>query len=122
MITRGQDGFFTYGGRADDMLKVSGKWLAIREVEECLQRHPHVREAVVVGVEDSDGLTKPYGFVVAEGATDGLEETLQEFVKDCLEPYKYPRAIHFYAALPQTHLGKVDRGRLRKEQSERNRA
>jgi len=121
MVARDEDGYLTYHGRADDMLKVSGKWLAIREVEECLQRHPAVKEAVVVGVDDGDGLTKPYGFVVAADATRDLEATLQEFVKTHLEPFKYPRRIEFFSELPRTHLGKVDRGRLRKEQSERNR-
>jgi len=114
LVTRDAEGWFTYGGRSDDMLKVSGKWLATREVEDCLETHPAVREAAVVGIVDADGLTKPQAFVVADGDTTDLGPTLQAWVKDRLEPYKYPREVVFLEDLPRTHLGKVDRGKLRK--------
>ncbi|MCB1057153.1 MAG: benzoate-CoA ligase family protein, partial [Acidobacteria bacterium] len=68
MVERDADGYFTYRGRADDLLKVSGRWLATREVEECLALHPEVEEAAVVGVVDGNGLTVPKAFVVAPGA------------------------------------------------------
>jgi benzoate-CoA ligase family protein len=113
LVTRDADGWFTYGGRADDMLKVSGKWLATREVEECLEAHDSVKEAAVVGIVDADGLTKPHAFVVATGDRDSLAATLQEWVKQRLEPYKYPRKVVVLEDLPRTHLGKVDRGQLR---------
>lgn len=114
LVTRDADGWFTYGGRADDMLKVSGKWLATREVEDCLEAHPSVKEAAVVGIVDADGLTKPHAFVVTEGDREGLAAALQAWVKERLEPYKYPRQVVLLDDLPRTHLGKVDRGQLRK--------
>jgi benzoate-CoA ligase family protein len=114
LVTRDADGWFTYGGRADDMLKVSGRWLATREVEECLEAHPAVKEAAVVGVVDADGLTKPHAFVVPVEDRDGLADALQVWVKERLEPYKYPRQVVLLDDLPRTHLGKVDRGQLRK--------
>jgi len=55
LIRMDSDGYVTYGGRGDEMLKVSGKWLAPQEVESCLLQHPAVAEAAVVGVPDSDG-------------------------------------------------------------------
>ncbi len=112
------DGYFTYCGRADDLLKVGGKWLAPQEVEGCLLRHPGVKEAAVVGVVTADGLIKPHAFVVASerGAGAELAEQLKTFVRERLEPYKAPREIVFLDALPRTHLGKVDRGRLQKSQ------
>ena len=112
MLRRNPDGTFVYCGRADDMLKVSGKWLAPGELENCLLSHPAVREVAVVGVKNADGLTKPYAFVVCDEPTPGLAEELQAFAKSCLEPYKYPREVVFLDALPRTHLGKVDRGAL----------
>lgn len=122
LVSRDADGYFTYGGRADDMLKVSGKWLSPREVEDCLLQHPAVREVAVVGVTDDAGLVKPRAVVVPEPGPedaplpepDGLTAELQAFVKERLEPYKYPREVVFVEALPRTHLGKVDRGRLRR--------
>src|SRR5467141_3639958 len=114
MVRRDVDGYFTYCGRADDLLKVSGKWLAPQEVENCLLEHPAVQEVAVVGVVGEHGLVKPHAFVVARERHEGLAEELQTFVRGRLEPYKYPREVTFLEALPRTHLGKVDRARLRK--------
>jgi benzoate-CoA ligase len=71
----------------------------------------------VVGVPDEHGLTKPHAFVVATDPDPKLEATLQEFVRSRLEPYKYPRRIEFLSDLPRTHLGKIDRGKLRRDEA-----
>ncbi len=113
MISRDADGYITYHGRGDDMLKVGGKWLAPSDVENCLLQHSRVKECAVVGVTDQDGLTKPHAFVVADGDTEGLGDELRAWVRERLEPYKAPREVAFLATLPRTHLGKVDRGKLR---------
>ena len=119
MVSRSEDGVFTYAGRSDDMLKVSGKWLSPKEVENCLLKHPAVGDCAVVGVVGADGLTKPHAFIVREESAagqpgDALASELQLYVKAMLAPYKYPREIHFMDELPRTHLGKVDRGELRR--------
>jgi benzoate-CoA ligase family protein len=114
LISMDGDGVVTYCGRGDEMLKVSGKWLAPAEVEGCLLQHPAVAEAAVVGVADANGLVKPRAYVVAHAPADGLAEELKAFVRERLEPYKHPREVVFMEALPRTHLGKVDRGRLRR--------
>jgi len=109
------EGYVTYCGRADDMLKVSGKWLSPGEVESCLLEHEAVAEVAVVGVATEEGLIKPHAFVVASGharAGVALAEALQAWVRERLEPYKYPREVVFLEELPRTHLGKVDRGKL----------
>src|SRR5688572_3933352 len=64
LVRRDVDGYFHYVGRADDAVKVGGKWLLPGEVEDCLLDHVEVLEAAVIGVPDSDGLTKPVAFVV----------------------------------------------------------
>jgi benzoate-CoA ligase family protein len=118
LVRRDPDGTFTHCGRADDMLKVSGKWLSPQEVESCLLQHPAVRDAAVVGIADERGLVKPHAFVVPNGsaadAEANLREDLRAFVRERLEPYKHPREVVFLDALPRTHLGKVDRGRLKR--------
>lgn len=114
MVCRDAEGYFTYCGRGDDMLKVSGKWLSPQEVENCLLKHPAVRECAVVGVVDVHGLTKPRAFVVASETKADLDEELKTFVKEMLEPYKYPREVVFLESLPRTHLGKVDRAQLKR--------
>lgn len=114
MLRRDADGYFTYCGRGDDMLKVGGKWLAPAEVENCLLRHPAVAECAVVGVADDNGLTKPHAYVLPREKRPGLEEELKSFVREKLEPYKAPREVFLVDTLPRTHLGKIDRGKLRR--------
>ncbi|MEE8277780.1 MAG: AMP-binding protein, partial [Thermoanaerobaculia bacterium] len=113
LVCRDADGYVTYCGRGDDVLKVGGKWLAPQEVESCLMRHPVVAECAVVGVENEDGLTKPLAFVVPKAARPDLEEELKQFVLEHLQPYKHPRQVILLDKLPRTHLGKVDRGKLK---------
>ncbi len=114
MVCADADGYVTYCGRSDDMLKVAGKWLSPQEVEGCLLDHPRVREAAVVGVVDDDGLVKPHAFVVADRPGPALADELQAFVRARLERYKHPREVVFLDELPRTHLGKVDRAGLRR--------
>jgi benzoate-CoA ligase family protein len=113
LVRRDADGYYTYGGRADELLKVSGKWLSATEVEGCLLLHPAVSQVAVVGVADANGLVKPHAYVIPRERRDGLAEELKAFVRDRLEHYKCPREVIFVDSLPTTHLGKVDRGRLR---------
>lgn len=112
-----QDGYFSYCGRADEMLKVSGRWLAPQEVESCLLTHPAVAECAVVGIVGEDGLTRPHAFVIANEVGEDLEDQLKAHVLAQLEAYKHPRRVHFVDELPRTHLGKVNRALLRAAQS-----
>jgi benzoate-CoA ligase family protein len=113
LVRRDAEGYYTYGGRADELLKVSGKWLSATEVESCLLLHPAVSQVAVVGVADANGLVKPHAYVVARERRDDLAEELKAFVRERLESYKHPREVIFVNSLPTTHLGKVDRGQLR---------
>ena len=61
---RDADGYYTYAGRSDDMLKVSGQYVSPFEVEATLMQHPAVLEAAVIGIADAEGLTRPKAFVV----------------------------------------------------------
>ena len=112
LISIDEEGYVTHRGRADDAIKVKGKWLSPQEVESCLLEHRAVKECAVVATEDEDGLLKPTAFVVAAAPTSEAE--LQQHVLDRLEPYKHPRRVMFIAELPQTHLGKTDRGALKR--------
>ena len=115
MIVIDGAGYVTYAGRADDMLKVSGKWFSPRELEDCLLEHEGVGEVAVVGVRTEEGLVKPAAFVtLSPGASAGeaLAEELKSWALSRLEPYKHPRTVVFMDELPRTHLGKVDRGAL----------
>ena len=107
------DGSYTYSGRSDDMLKVSGIYVSPFEVEATLVQHPAVLEAAVIGKEDADGLIKTKAFVVLKQGAKADEAELKAFVKDHLAPYKYPRFIEFVDDLPKTATGKIQRFKLR---------
>ena len=112
-----EEGYYHYRGRTDDMLKVGGQWVSPFEVESALLGHEAVLEAAVVAAEDDRGLVKPKAFVVPrEGVEPDAElaSALQEFVKDRLAPFKYPRWIEFASDLPKTATGKIQRFRLRR--------
>jgi benzoate-CoA ligase len=107
------DGYYTYGGRSDDMLKVGGIYVSPFEVEACLMTHPAVLEVAVIGVKDADELVKPKAYVVFKpGESAGVDE-LKAHVKQHLAPYKYPRWFEFVTELPKTATGKIQRFKLR---------
>jgi benzoate-CoA ligase len=109
------DGYYWYHGRTDDMLKVSGVFVAPAEIENCLLQHEAVLECAVVGHE-SEGLVKPKAFVVLrEGfvAEAQLAEGIKQFVKEHIAIYKYPRWVEFVDSLPKNDRGKIDRKKLK---------
>ncbi len=110
-----ENGYYWYHGRTDDMLKVSGVFVAPAEIENCLLQHEAVLECAVVGHEAA-GLVKPKAFVVVrEGfaAGDQLAEEIKQFVKSHIAVYKYPRWVEFVDSLPKNDRGKIDRKQLK---------
>ncbi len=113
LAERDADGFFLYRGRADDLLKVGGIYVAPAEIERCLATHPDVVECAVVAA-DRDGLTRSCAWVVIRsGSAPTTAEALQAFVRERLAPHKVPREVRFVASLPRTGSGKIDRTALR---------
>jgi len=110
------DGYFWYRARTDDMIISAGYNIAAPEVEDALQKHPAVAECAVIGVPDDERGQIVKAFVVPRPDAepgDALARSLQDFVKQGIAPYKYPRAIAFVDSLPRTQTGKVQRYKLR---------
>ena len=110
------DGYYWYHGRTDDMLKVSGVFVAPAEIENCLLQHEAILECAVVGHDAADGLVKPKAFIVLrEGFVSGdqLGEEIKQFVKTRIAIYKYPRWVEFVTSLPKNDRGKIDRKKLK---------
>ena len=113
-----EDGYFTYQGRGDDMLKVGGIWVSPVEIENVLLEHKAVSEAAVVG-HDVEGLSKPFGYVALNEeyktkSDEQLSEELLQFVSERLPKFKWLRAVYFIDELPKTATGKIQRFKLRK--------
>lgn len=114
------DGYYFICGRTDDMFKSGGNWVSPFDIEASLIRHRAVLEAGVVPKEDEHGNTKPKAFVVLNSGYEpskALAEELKAHVKSELELWKYPRWIDFKAELPKTATGKIQRYKLRDEQT-----
>ncbi len=107
------DGYFTYLGRSDDMLRVSGEWVSPAEVEGILVEHPTVLEAAVVGENDELGLQRPVACVVPAPGSAIDSEELMTFCRDRLAGFKRPRRIITADELPKTATGKIQRFKLR---------
>ncbi len=119
---RDEDGYYVYCGRSDDMMKVNGMYVSPAEVEAALVAHDEVLEAAVVGAPDGDGLIKPKAFVVTKPgieASDALAQALELHARALLAPFKCPRWIAFVDELPKTATGKIQRFKLREEETSR---
>ncbi len=109
------DGYFHYHSRTDDMIVSAGYNIAAPEVEDALLLHPAVAECAVIGVADAERGQIVKAFVVLRPGFDAGPEqvqALQEFTKQSIAPYKYPRAVEFVASLPRTETGKLQRFKL----------
>ncbi|KQZ43814.1 AMP-binding protein [Duganella sp. Root1480D1] len=110
------DGYFFYRSRTDDMIISAGYNIAGPEVEDVLLRHPAVAECGVVGKPDEErGQVVEAHVVLKPGfePSPGMAAQLQDFVKEQIAPYKYPRSIRFLSSLPRTETGKLQRFKLR---------
>ena len=116
LAVRDGDGYFWYRGRADDLLKVGGIWVAPTEVEASLIAHPDVAEVAVIGVE-RDGLTRIRAYVVPRPGAHPAAEELRAHVRTTLSGHKVPHEIEVVTELPRTGSGKVDRRALHEAQT-----
>jgi 2-aminobenzoate-CoA ligase len=107
---RDADGYFWYQARNDDMIVSAGYNIAAPEVERALEQHADVVECAVVGRPDTErGMVVHAVVVLRDGVRGDAEKIaeLQDFTKQVIAPYKYPRSIEFVSALPRTPTGKV---------------
>jgi acetyl-CoA synthetase len=114
--TLGEEGYFRFVGRDDDVITSGGYRIGPGEIEDCLIRHPAVALAAAVGVPDDLRTERVKAFVVlAEGQTpsEALTREIQDYVKTRLAAHEYPREVEFLDALPMTATGKIRRKELK---------
>lgn len=118
LFTLDENGYYWYKGRADDLIKVSGVYVSPMEIEKCLESHESVKECVVMGLKDKDGLLKTKAFVSLKSGyrpSEQLAGEIQRFCREKMASYKAPRAIEFFDELPKTGQGKIDKRMLREK-------
>lgn len=114
--SRDADGNLYFSGREDDIISSAGYRIGPTEVENALMQHAAVAECAVVASPDALRGEVVKAYVVlhpGHAAGDALAAALQEHVKQCIAPYKYPRRIEFTPSLPRTVSGKIQRRALR---------
>ena len=113
LYTRSAEGYYTYLGRSDDMLRVSGEWVSPAEVEAVLIEHAAVLEAAVVAQRDDVGVQRPVAYITLVPGHDAEPDDVREFCRSRLAGYKRPRTVLIVDELPKTATGKIQRFRLR---------
>ncbi len=106
------DGVLEFIGRIDDQLKIRGHRIEPREIEEALQRHPQVAQAVVVGHRDHDETMQLLAYVVALPEQSVDVDALRQYLQACLPSAMLPSRWMSLPALPLTTTGKLDRKAL----------
>jgi oxalate---CoA ligase len=105
-----RDGYLYLEGRLKEMIIRGGENIAPAEIEQVLQSHPAVRDAVCFGVPDDK-----YGELVGAAVTLGSAVEVGELIEHCrqrLAPFKVPARIEIVADIPRTPTGKVQRRRV----------
>jgi long-chain acyl-CoA synthetase len=112
VFRRDADGFYYFIGRADDMFVSGGENIYPGEVEKLLERHPDIRQAVVVPVDDELKYQKPVAFVVPRPGASPSEDQIKQFALANAAPYLHPRHVWFLAEMPLAGTNKIDRRAL----------
>jgi acetyl-CoA synthetase len=116
-----EDGYFWYEGRADDVIIAAGYRIGPFEVESACLEHAAVAEAAAVASPDERRGNVVKAFIVLTSgheASDELVQEIQQFVRQRLSAYAYPRRIEFVDDLPKTLTGKIRRIELRQREME----
>jgi len=105
------DGQIAFHGRADDQVKIRGYRIELDEVAGALNRHPGVRESVIVANENRTGEKQLVAYVVPVADFPTIRE-LRDFMAEALPEYMLPTIFVALDALPVGSSGKVDRSAL----------
>ncbi|WP_421927041.1 class I adenylate-forming enzyme family protein [Lysinibacillus capsici] len=106
------EGDFYIVGRRKEMIISGGENIYPQEVEQCLLRHPDVREVAVIGVGDDYWGEIVTAFIVCPHQVASLLDDLNELCHQQLGRYKIPKQMIFLDELPKTSVGKIDKKAL----------
>ena len=117
VYTRSADGYWTFLGRNNDMIKAGGIWVSPAEVEATLVAHPDVLEAAVVGSVDDAGLEMVVAFLVPRAGHEIDPASIEAHCRAEMAAFKRPRRLVVVDELPKTATGKTQRFALRQRLS-----
>ena len=110
-----EDGGYRIWGRASqDIVITGGENVSAKEVEQVLSAHPSVRACAVVGTPDAYWGNAVSAAIVADDGHDITRESLRDWARDKLAPYKLPQVVRVVESLPMNAMGKVVKPEVRK--------
>lgn len=112
VMRRGENGFFFFVGRVDDMIMCNGENVYPAEVERVLASHPDIEQACVVPVADEIRGQMPVAFVVPINGAEIDVDTVKRHAIANGPANQHPREIWFVDALPLASTNKIDRKAL----------
>ncbi len=118
LMSRDGDGWYFFVGRVDDMFVCAGENIYPDSVEQMLEQHEAVHQAVVVPVADDLKGQLPTAFVRIESGAQLNVEELKRFALEHGPPYAHPRHVWFVDEIPLASTAKVDRAALTKQAQE----
>jgi acyl-CoA synthetase (AMP-forming)/AMP-acid ligase II len=116
---RDDHGYFHFVDRMKDMLKPSGENVAASEIEGVIEEHPCVAECAVIGIPDPIRTELVIALVVPRDGTSVSADEIKACCSERLARFKVPSIVEFRDELPKTSIGKIRKGELRQELSER---
>jgi acyl-CoA synthetase (AMP-forming)/AMP-acid ligase II len=109
-----EDGYLFITGRTKDLIIRGGENIAPGEIESCLEDHPKIAEAAVIGVPDPEWGEEVKALVVLREGESATTEEITQYCKGRLASFKAPKQIEFVKELPRNPLGKVLKTELRR--------
>lgn len=112
----GEDGRLEFVGRAKDLIRVGGENVAPAEIEDILNRHPAIRQAVVVGVPDPRLMEVACAFVILNAGHDPTPAALVAWSREHMASFKVPRHLQIvdgFEDIGMTASSKIQRRQLR---------
>lgn len=99
-------------GRRKLLIEVLGYKIDPIEVEQILQEHENIAEAVVIGTGQDDAAGQRLKAVIVPRKGEIAPEELKNFLRKRLSNYKVPTLFEFREELPKSSTGKILRGQL----------
>ncbi len=114
LARKDKGGFYYIAGRKKDMIITGGENVYPLEVEHWISAMPQISEVAVVGIPDAKWGEKVTAFIVLREMTSLSLEEIKRYCSLKLGSYKIPKEIIFLETLPKTHVGKIDKNRLKR--------
>lgn len=108
-----EEGYLYIVDRRKDMIISGGENVYPRDIEEVLLQHPDIMDASVIGIPDDYWGEAVSAFVVVSPGQSVNSQTIIDFCRSRLAPFKLPKQVQFIDAIPRNAAGKALRKELR---------